>query len=300
MPSLYAHYYFGRKVLPLLDQDLRNLIQTEQDLFDIGQQGPDLFFYGGILHGKAVNQFGHKLHQQSAKQDLSQILRGFSLKKNQKWAGISKPELVYILGFIGHFTLDACCHPFVFEVQDNIETHLALETDFDQLLLSANGEIPFRYNLSKHCPKDAHTKNAIANVYQAFSDEISRKKVKASVNALNLLRKLLRVKSNFKYNFYEKGMKVLGLKKHFGMVIPPIEKEESVKNAKDYARYELENSKKILRFRLAWPEKSERFLPALKEKFENAIPQYKENIEAFLRYIEQGIELPKFFERNFD
>ena len=46
MPAVYAHRRFGEKVLAACQNDeARTAIETYQDLFNIGLQGPDILFY---------------------------------------------------------------------------------------------------------------------------------------------------------------------------------------------------------------------------------------------------------------
>ena len=45
MPSTYAHYTFGERMLPLFPAKIRALIQENRALYDIGLHGPDILFY---------------------------------------------------------------------------------------------------------------------------------------------------------------------------------------------------------------------------------------------------------------
>ena len=45
MPALYAHDRFGRKVLEQLDGELFDIISKYYTQFQIGLQGPDIFFF---------------------------------------------------------------------------------------------------------------------------------------------------------------------------------------------------------------------------------------------------------------
>ena len=62
MPSTYAHYRFGRDVLPKLPAHIRMIILQENDLFNIGLHGPDLLFYYHPLSSNPVNSKGYKIH----------------------------------------------------------------------------------------------------------------------------------------------------------------------------------------------------------------------------------------------
>ena len=45
MPGTYAHYAFGKKVLAQVDDEIKNIILKNMDLFLIGLHGPDILFY---------------------------------------------------------------------------------------------------------------------------------------------------------------------------------------------------------------------------------------------------------------
>ena len=45
MPSTYAHYRFGKRVLERLDGDARRIAERHRALFDIGLHGPDVLFH---------------------------------------------------------------------------------------------------------------------------------------------------------------------------------------------------------------------------------------------------------------
>ena len=45
MPGTYALYAFGKKVLAQVDDEIKNIILKNMDLFLIGLHGPDILFY---------------------------------------------------------------------------------------------------------------------------------------------------------------------------------------------------------------------------------------------------------------
>lgn len=58
MPAAYSHYRLGQLVLDELNQPLKHVLETNQDLFDIGLHGPDILFYNRpYIHSK-INRLG--------------------------------------------------------------------------------------------------------------------------------------------------------------------------------------------------------------------------------------------------
>ena len=107
MPGFYAHHRFGKAALTHLPPDLRAVCENNRAQFDIGLQGPDLFFFYKPLSANRVVKYGHHLHKISAypffEHALSVIER----------TGVDSGAYAYLLGFICHFILDSQCHGYV-------------------------------------------------------------------------------------------------------------------------------------------------------------------------------------------
>lgn len=50
MPAFYAHSRFGAKVEERMKGELKSLIQKYRRQFEIGLQGPDLFFFTELMY----------------------------------------------------------------------------------------------------------------------------------------------------------------------------------------------------------------------------------------------------------
>jgi hypothetical protein len=66
MPSLLTHYLCGNEMLKVLqNEDLINIITKYRQIFNIGTQGPDIFFYYRVwpwLDSKGINKLGERMH----------------------------------------------------------------------------------------------------------------------------------------------------------------------------------------------------------------------------------------------
>ena len=67
MPAMYAHYVFGDEVLPQLDSSIKRIVNSHRELFNLGLQGPDFYFYDQLfyLKKKSLALIGSALHRQS-------------------------------------------------------------------------------------------------------------------------------------------------------------------------------------------------------------------------------------------
>lgn len=123
MPASYAHQCFGDAVLK--KTSVPSLIQKHIDYYNLGLQGPDLLFYFHPTKTNPINKKGSRMHEEPAKQ----MFRWFSEEKDER-------KIVYLLGFICHFTLDAACHPYINQwVKEKGWGHYAIERELDMALI---------------------------------------------------------------------------------------------------------------------------------------------------------------------
>lgn len=132
MPGTYAHYAFWKKVLAQLDDEIKNIILKNMDLFFIGLHGPDiLFYYKPLIYNNLTSKLGHKIHNENSNIFFEKA-RSIIKKSNNK-----EESLSYILGFLCHFMLDSECHPYINKVtQENNLSHTEIESEFDKLLIN--------------------------------------------------------------------------------------------------------------------------------------------------------------------
>lgn len=140
MPSNFAHYRFGKLAFSSLPEEARSCIQRFRRMYDIGQQGPDFFFYCNPLHATAGVKLGHSFHQMTGQAFFSQAAGSAS----------SEAAKAYLYGVLGHYCLDSNCHPYVNKVVDAGEAnHVALEAEFDRYLMAMDGITePATYDMS--------------------------------------------------------------------------------------------------------------------------------------------------------
>lgn len=142
MPANYAHYRFGKQVLPALSADVRQCIQRFRRMYDMGLHGPDIFFYFNPFMTTAVGDLGEKFHRQSGQEFFARAC----LKAD------SEAARAYLYGLLGHYCLDSICHPFVQKMEEAGEAgHVALESEFDRYLMAMDGIAqPHTYDLTRH------------------------------------------------------------------------------------------------------------------------------------------------------
>lgn len=142
MPASYAHYRFGKRLLPALPADVRQTIQRFRRMYDMGLQGPDFFFYYNPFMDTATGRLGSVFHRQTGQEFFPVACR----------AATSEAAKAYLYGLLGHYCLDSICHPFVNRlVKIGEAKHVPLESEFERFLLTLDGKKnPETFDMSKH------------------------------------------------------------------------------------------------------------------------------------------------------
>jgi len=152
MPGFLSHYIAGQAVYKSMASDIRKNIEQCERLYNLGSQGPDIFFYclPGIIR-KRSRGVGMEMHQN----DLGIfITRMAHIAKNSPK---SERDIIfsYAAGFIMHYVFDVHAHPYVYaQTYDtnaarlkNSADHRIFETAIDIALLKlVSGQKPANYH----------------------------------------------------------------------------------------------------------------------------------------------------------
>lgn len=143
MPGFTTHYLFGVKAYNDLPNNyLKHIISKYRWLYQLGLQGPDIFFYNiPILRHRDYRNVGSYMHDHHVNDFFQTCLAEISgiKSKQQREQAIS-----YYAGFLCHYIADSVCHPYVYgRIQNEAESeglgihglHAQLENDIDAILL---------------------------------------------------------------------------------------------------------------------------------------------------------------------
>lgn len=201
MPAYYAHDRFGRKVLERLEGKQRETILRHRNQYDIGLQGPDLFFFYKPYTKNRVVKYGNGLHAVSAYPFFEHAIAVIRQK------GRDSKEYAYLMGFICHFALDSQCHPYVGEMIEKTKVaHLEIEEEFEKKLLRMDGQDPFSFPMADLVPTDQETAEAIVPFYKG----IDQKTVQRSLEDLKRVKKLFTAPGLIKRGLINGVMKLTG------------------------------------------------------------------------------------------
>ena len=145
MPSHYAHYRFGAKVIPLLPPQAQRSVRQFRRLYDVGLHGPDIFFYHNIVFRDQVVTLAKQCHTRSGEAFFAPVCKHLRLEP-------SEAAMAYLWGVLAHYCLDSAAHGFVLEqTSDGRIGHVELETEFDRVLLQLDGKRqPNTFDCSGH------------------------------------------------------------------------------------------------------------------------------------------------------
>lgn len=141
MPGFRTHYLFGR----ITDSHLGfkyNSIKKHPNVYNLGEQGPDIFFYSPPAHIFFNEHLGGRIHKNDTLAFFSSLFEGRNRFLSREDKQICD---AYIMGFIGHYTLDTTVHPYVHYRAKKTSLldreayaygiHVLLETDIDNALV---------------------------------------------------------------------------------------------------------------------------------------------------------------------
>lgn len=130
MPDIVMHTKFGAEVSARLRPEV------DRDIFNFGLLGPDPYlFYRFYLppFRNAVNRYSSVMHRERTGEFLSELARR---------AEDNKDVFSYLAGFLCHYALDSCTHPYINDKAGHSPVmHMAIEHRLD-VLSGGNVRIP--------------------------------------------------------------------------------------------------------------------------------------------------------------
>ena len=142
MPGFITHYLGGQAMVAQLPAPMQRLINNRAQIFTLGAQGPDIFFYylPGLLR-KRSRGVGEDIHKSRFGHFFTHMAR--QLREEPRPAR-QKAMFAYLSGMLAHYALDAYTHPFVYAHTARIDSsrlcemadHRHFETAVDVLMLA--------------------------------------------------------------------------------------------------------------------------------------------------------------------
>lgn len=170
MPGFVTHYLFG--ISTIQKKKLSRsypLICRHPTAFGLGLQGPDVFFYDLFSYLRYKVSPGSAAHSGKAGSFFYYLLQSRTLFSDPS---DYETTCAYILGFIGHYTLDTFCHPYIYDKSHYDKNdpsyygrHVYLETDIDSLLLAQKKHLrPSEFHADRTIRLSGRERHVIASM----------------------------------------------------------------------------------------------------------------------------------------
>jgi len=180
MPGFLTHYMGGQSALEAMEPMIRAYISPATKLYNLGTQGPDIFFYyaPGFIT-KRIRGVGTQMHES----DLGLFFMYLAdFLKNSKSPAQRQILFSYVAGFLVHYAVDVHTHGYVYgKTQDEPKIkeatrHRHFETSVDVLMLKhMYGHKPGDYNQRQLIsPKKILIRVAAAAISEAIRDVYQR------------------------------------------------------------------------------------------------------------------------------
>lgn len=182
MPTTYAHWAFGRDCIELMPKDIQNIIHEHRDIYDLALHGPDILFYD--MKDKKVNAIGYEIHRISAKTFFE------NAKKSYKRFKDKDEMLVYMIGYLTHFTLDSTCHTYVETKRKHANvTHNCIEGQWDRHVIILDGREPNLVDRAESLkPNKANAR--IISYFYPFDEKVILRSCKWQVRIIKLVNSI--------------------------------------------------------------------------------------------------------------
>lgn len=290
MPGFAVHYLFGEELLKGYEENyVKRCIYKHTEVYNMGLQGPDLFFYfflSPMLYKRNIGSIMHTKDIGSFKNNFIDTIKGIKNKDERTIA------IAYFAGFLGHCTLDKMCHPYIYAVtdyehkgKDYFSKHVDLETDIDSLYIRKYKNMDLYYfrrketlnisNIEIEVVADAFVK-AFEKTYSNVS--LSRKRMELVINIFKHSSSIFNDKYGIKKKivaFFEK----LILKRK--VISPMFIVEKHTKTTKDI----LNNDKE--KWYNPWENNVER-IESFPELYSKAISEYSLVLDELNNYLVSG------------
>ncbi len=208
MPGLITHYLCAEACLHQIeDATVQDVLRKYQSLYNVGAQGPDIFFYYvPCLYRRSMRELGNTLHKTKVGAFFSALIAFVDeIEETQH----KDAALAYLSGYITHYALDAHAHPYIYyksgfktpegkgsRVRHSVN-HRQFETNIDVLMLQLiTGHKPSEKKISELVHVKFKEAEIVANLlsnalHNTYGVSLSHKQVFNAFYSMYALNRVL-------------------------------------------------------------------------------------------------------------
>ena len=221
MPNIIAHCWYGEVINTNLNaESLRSVIMKHRNVFMLGTQASDFFSayhrmpWQSKKRAELVQGCLAKMHNDGINESFRYLFE-YARKKN------SEIITAYVAGYVCHWALDMCAHPYIFYSTGSSKEpaglyHQLFEAHIDYRVMKDNDLDPDYYASYKLIADKDHADDAIAQLYHdvlkdVYALDISKKEVRDSIRDFRSVHKLLWDPDGKRYGFVDRLERSMGL-----------------------------------------------------------------------------------------
>ncbi len=298
MPGLITHYICGEAVINALPKKQQKLLNNYRQLYNIGTQGPDVFFYyiPGLI-SKKTRELGTLMHKNHTGLFIRhQIQYVLSQKGEEQDAACS-----YLCGYLSHYALDCNAHPYIYyntgfrkkgvkDLKYSVH-HRNFETAIDVLMLKLlTGQKPADKKLWELIKVNKNEAASVVSmlsgsIKKAYNMDLSNRQVFNAIKYMIRLTRILQSKHGRRKNLLALAENLTLGEHHFSSLIH----DQLIKDDYDY----LNLAKK------QWyhpSNKEEELTHSFPEMYNQSVTDAVDMIQALFSYMHQTMSLEELLE----
>ena len=284
MPSSITHQLIAEEACKRLPGDVQKIIDRSPDEFQLGAQGPDVFFFYRIGSRSEYN-LGRFLHRYRVYDVFSFFLNALRPDTLPRFTDASREKaLAYILGYITHYCADSTFHPFVYNYLDANRcakrVHQQMENDWDVYFLRELRDKSAEKYKFAFSAKEIIEDGSVARLYGCLArvldrEDIDKRRFDKSVKHFASYLKFFHKKCYSSQRHWEGAEKLFHTKPLLGALYPRENPDPAFLSGEQFS------------------ELSEGRGETADQLFERAVSESERLILLFLDCVEHGQSLPK-------
>lgn len=207
MPGFITHLFFGEQTLSFIEsKEAISVLEAHKTTFALGLQGPDIFFYHIPAYFFYEKNIGNIIHKKSVMFFFENLINARNTFEDNHERRICD---AYILGFIGHYSLDVACHPYIYFKSNHFNNikrsnaydfgkHVSLETDIDHVVLQHYKNLnPSQFDYAGSVTPSKNEQRVISLLLQTainktfVNNKIYRKTITGAINSFIKLNRAM-------------------------------------------------------------------------------------------------------------